>query len=94
LRVDEAVAAERRIKGWPRSKKEAMMRGDFAALSALARQKKERRDEESDRSPFAPHPSRRRFAPLSGRPLPVRSLREPLRSQWNLGLTPARDEGP
>ena len=28
-RVDEAVAAERRIKGWSRAKKEAMMRGDF-----------------------------------------------------------------
>ena len=38
-RTDEAVAAERRIKGWSRAKKEAMMRGDFAALSALARRK-------------------------------------------------------
>ncbi|MGH6831054.1 MAG: GIY-YIG nuclease family protein, partial [Methylocella sp.] len=39
-RVDEAVAAERRIKGWSRAKKEAMMRGDFAALSALAKRRK------------------------------------------------------
>jgi putative endonuclease len=31
-RVDEAVAAERRIKGWSRAKKEAMLRGDFVAL--------------------------------------------------------------
>jgi putative endonuclease len=38
-RVDEAVAAERRIKGWSRAKKEAMMRGDFASLSALAKRK-------------------------------------------------------
>jgi putative endonuclease len=38
-RLDEAVAAERRIKGWSRAKKEAMMRGDFVALSALAKRK-------------------------------------------------------
>ena len=36
-RIDEAIAAERRIKGWSRAKKEAYMRGDFVALSALAR---------------------------------------------------------
>ncbi len=38
-RVDEAVAAERRIKGWSRAKKEAYMRGDFVSLSALARRR-------------------------------------------------------
>jgi putative endonuclease len=36
-RVDEAIAAERRIKGWSRAKKEAYMRGDFASLVALAK---------------------------------------------------------
>jgi putative endonuclease len=41
-RTDEAVAAERRIKGWSRAKKEAMMRGDFAALPALAKRKAKR----------------------------------------------------
>ena len=30
---------------------------------------------------------------LCSRPLPLRSLREPLRSQWNLGLPSAQDEG-
>jgi len=38
-RVDEAVAAERRIKGWSRAKKEAYMRGDFERLSELAKRK-------------------------------------------------------
>jgi putative endonuclease len=38
-RIDEAVAAERRIKGWSRAKKEAYMRGDFERLSTLARRK-------------------------------------------------------
>jgi putative endonuclease len=35
-RIVDAIAAERRIKGWSRAKKEAYMRGDFSALVALA----------------------------------------------------------
>jgi putative endonuclease len=38
-RIDEAIAAERRIKGWSRAKKEAYMRGDFERLSELAKRK-------------------------------------------------------
>ena len=41
-RIDEAIAAERRIKGWSRAKKEAYVRGDFASLSRLARRRGER----------------------------------------------------
>jgi predicted GIY-YIG superfamily endonuclease len=33
---DEAFAAERRIKGWSRKKKEAMMRGDWKEVQRLA----------------------------------------------------------
>jgi putative endonuclease len=40
-RIDEAVAAERRIKGWSRAKKDAYMRGDFESLSKLAKRKSE-----------------------------------------------------
>ncbi len=36
-RITDAVAAERRLKGWMRAKKEALIRGDFAALRLLAR---------------------------------------------------------
>ncbi len=36
-RIVDAVAAERRIKGWSRAKKEAYIRGDYAALVALAK---------------------------------------------------------
>jgi putative endonuclease len=36
-RVEDAVAAERQIKGWRREKKEAVIRGDFATLPALSR---------------------------------------------------------
>jgi putative endonuclease len=34
---EEAIAAERQIKGWSRKKKEAMMRGDWDEVSRLAR---------------------------------------------------------
>jgi len=36
-RIEDAVSAERQIKGWRREKKEALIRGDYAALPALAR---------------------------------------------------------
>jgi predicted GIY-YIG superfamily endonuclease len=34
---EEALASERQIKGWSRKKKEALMRGDWAEVSRLAR---------------------------------------------------------
>ena len=34
---DEAFRAERRIKGWSRAKKEALIRGDWEALQLLSR---------------------------------------------------------
>ena len=34
---EEALAAERQIKGWSRAKKEALIAGDFGRLSALAK---------------------------------------------------------
>lgn len=34
---EEALSAERRIKGWSRAKKEALIRGDWAEISRLAR---------------------------------------------------------
>jgi predicted GIY-YIG superfamily endonuclease len=37
MRLEDAAAAERRVKGWRREKKEALIRGDFALLSALSR---------------------------------------------------------
>lgn len=37
---EEALASERRIKGWSRKKKEAMMRGDWMEVSRLAKGKR------------------------------------------------------
>ncbi len=39
-RVDEAVAAERRIKGWSRAKKIAYMRGDFEACQEFRKSRR------------------------------------------------------
>ncbi len=38
-RIDEVIAAERRIKGWSWAKKEAYIRGDFDALTDLSRRR-------------------------------------------------------
>jgi predicted GIY-YIG superfamily endonuclease len=39
---EEALAAERRIKGWSRAKKEALILGDWERLSALGRSRNPR----------------------------------------------------
>jgi predicted GIY-YIG superfamily endonuclease len=36
---DEAFQAERRLKGWSRAKKEALMAGDWALVSALSKRR-------------------------------------------------------
>ena len=35
--LKDAIACERRLKGWRRAKKEALIRGDYQALKTLAR---------------------------------------------------------
>ncbi|WP_424362724.1 GIY-YIG nuclease family protein [Methylocystis parvus] len=35
-RLTDAIAMERQLKGWSRAKKEALIRGDYSALPALA----------------------------------------------------------
>jgi putative endonuclease len=48
-RITDAIAAERKIKGWSRAKKEALIAGDYVRLRAASKR----------RLPFGPHPSRR-----------------------------------
>jgi putative endonuclease len=50
--IEDAIAAERQLKGWSRAKKEALIRGDFAALKRLSRSR-----ERSGGAPGGPHPS-------------------------------------
>jgi len=47
--IVDAIAAERKVKGWSRAKKEALMTGDFGRLEKLAKR----------RTAFRPHGSRR-----------------------------------
>jgi putative endonuclease len=35
--LTDAIARERQLKGWSRAKKEALIRGDYAALPRLAK---------------------------------------------------------
>jgi putative endonuclease len=35
--IEDAVSAERQIKGWRREKKETLIRGDYASLPIMAR---------------------------------------------------------
>ncbi len=37
--VVDAIAAERKIKGWSRAKKEALLRGDWNLIQALAKRR-------------------------------------------------------
>jgi putative endonuclease len=48
--ITDTIAAERKIKGWSRAKKEALISGKFERLAHLSRR----------RQPFGPHGSRRR----------------------------------
>ena len=50
-RIEDAIAAERQLKGWSRAKKEALIRGDLAALVRLSRGHRD------GGAPGGPHPS-------------------------------------
>lgn len=52
---EEALSAEQQIKGWSRKKKEAMMRGDWAEVSRLAK----------SQTPVRPEPVVRPFDKLT-----------------------------
>jgi len=40
---EEALSAERQLKGWSRAKKEALIRGDFQGLRALSQRRQSHR---------------------------------------------------
>ena len=54
---EEALASEQQIKGWSRKKKEAMMRGDWAEVSRLAKSSTTVRPEPVDGQEPSVHPS-------------------------------------
>jgi len=42
--IEEAIRAEKQLKGWSRKKKEALIRGDFERLVALSKSNEDKRD--------------------------------------------------
>ncbi len=60
---EEALSSERQIKGWSRKKKEAMIAGDWAEVSRLAKSKSVHPSTSSGRTDLlsqgSPEPSRR-----------------------------------
>ena len=54
-RIDEAIATERRIKGWSRAKKEALIRRDYDALPGLAARRNA--GERAGSAPFETRPA-------------------------------------
>jgi putative endonuclease len=40
LAITDAIAAERRIKGWSRAKKEALIRNDYEAIRLLSQRRR------------------------------------------------------
>jgi putative endonuclease len=39
LNITDAIAVERQVKGWSRSKKEALIRGDYGEIQKLAKRR-------------------------------------------------------
>ncbi len=71
-RIMDAIAVERRIKGWSRAKKEALIDGDFREIERLAKRRgsfetaaaRPPQDEEKGTAAARPaHPSRRPYGP-------------------------------
>jgi predicted GIY-YIG superfamily endonuclease len=53
MRIEDAIAAERQVKGWRREKKEALIRGDCTALPGLSRRAAQPSRRASRRAPGA-----------------------------------------
>jgi predicted GIY-YIG superfamily endonuclease/proteasome lid subunit RPN8/RPN11 len=71
---EEALAAERKIKGWSRAKKEALIAGDWAKVSALAKNRQRQAaggfDKLSPNGDRLDAPSTARRDPAEGHPRP------------------------
>ena len=92
---EEALAAERQIKGWNRAKKEALIQGDWETISGLGSRAKVLRDAGSTSSPA---PQDERFSERNTTPPVVVLVRPQLgqnigkaaRAMLNFGLTELR----
>jgi putative endonuclease len=58
--ITDAIVVERRIKGWSRAKKEALIAGDFACIKRLAKRRSRRSSSFETRRDGAPQDEERR----------------------------------
>ena len=96
---EEALTAERQIKGWSRAKKESLIRGDWATISALGSRAKVLRDAASTGS-AAPQDERSFASPISLNAVPPiivlvrpqlgQNIGKAARAMLNFGLTEMR----
>ena len=93
---DEAFRAERQIKGWSRAKKEALIRGDWAAIQRLASRSAVLRDAASTGS-AAPQDERKEQVSSKNKPVIVlvrpqlgQNIGKAARAMLNFGLTEMR----
>jgi len=95
---EEALAAERQIKGWSRAKKQALIRGDWDGVSMLARRSPVLRDEASTSS-ASPQDERMSLSATASPSPPIIVLVRPqlgqnigkaARAMLNFGLTELR----
>lgn len=56
-RIDEAFAMEKRVQGWSRAKREALIRGAYDELPGLAKKRRARRGFVLPRNPKAEPPA-------------------------------------
>ncbi len=89
---EEVLSAEMQIKGWGRKKKEAMMRGDWAEVSRLAKSKSARPSTlpliGSEVEPLATHPT------VRGEPVePLATIQEPFDPSSSSGQAKLRANG-
>ena len=56
-RPDEAIFVEKRLKGWSRAKKDALVRGDWDSIRSLSRSYSRRRESERTSRTIVAHPS-------------------------------------
>jgi tRNA/rRNA methyltransferase len=94
---DEAVTAEQQIKGWSRAKKEALIRGDWDAVSALAKKRASafRYAASTSSAAAQDEPLRKRGAPpppaiVLVRPQLGENIGKAARAMLNFGLTELR----
>ena len=79
---DSAFAAERQIKGWSRAKKEALIQGDWASMSHLARRRQPHSKPAQGEEGLSSSRSERSEGPSRTIEIRADGTRQPITRQW------------